>query len=172
MDHSDHSTAVPEQTDDSPLDAVLLQVWHIVSERTAGSVVRLRCGSRFDPERAIYPQELGDVRASCVDLCRRCDSLSGGALTALTKPPQHPMTVIAAGLAAHARGEEVDEDAMEEACTLAAAAELVRAGLDIDTVQRMFENRDHTFKVAYDRDTDELTVDVVWTDGEGSSRAE
>ena len=79
-------------------------------------------------------------------------------------PGYEPMAVIAAGLAAQARGEEVDQDAMEDAATLVCAASLVRAGMSMDTALRLFAERDYTFKFTYDGKTDELGVEVVWDD--------
>jgi hypothetical protein len=76
------------------------------------------------------------------------------------------LAVIVDGLAAHARGEEVDQNGMEEAATLIAAAELVKAGMPADVVERKFRDEDYTFKFSYDSGTDDLRIDVVWSDDE------
>jgi hypothetical protein len=78
----------------------------------------------------------------------------------------NPMAVIAMGLAAHARGEPVNQAKMEDAATLVTAAQLVRSGLAFDVVERMFHDRPHVFRFTYDGDTDELGVSVDWTDEE------
>lgn len=74
-----------------------------------------------------------------------------------------PMAYIATQLAAHARGEPYDEDGMQEAATLVAAAQLVANGMSMDSVEALFRDRGHTFRIAYERDGD-LTIDIVWDD--------
>ena len=83
-----------------------------------------------------------------------------------------PMGFIAAQLAAHAQGQQVDEDAMQEAITLVAAAQFVRAGMSMDAVERLFTERDHHFRVAFEPDDDGeecLTVEVIWDDDEATT---
>lgn len=77
-----------------------------------------------------------------------------------------PMAYIATQLAAYARGETYDQGGMEEAATLVCAAQLVKAGLSMNTVETLFRDRDYSFKFGYERATDELTVDVIWDDAE------
>lgn len=81
-------------------------------------------------------------------------------------PCYEPMAVIAAGLAAHARGEEVDQDAMEDAALLVCTANLVARGIPAETVERWFRDRDYEFRFTYDGADDELGVSVEFLDGE------
>lgn len=80
--------------------------------------------------------------------------------------PSALMAVIVRGLTAQARGEQVDEEGMQEAASLLAAAQLVHAGMSMAAVERQFRDRDHSFKFTYDGATDDLEVSVIWDDDE------
>lgn len=81
----------------------------------------------------------------------------------------HPMTVIAVGLTAAALGEPVDQDAMQDAGAVVAAANLLRGGMSMDAIEKVFE-RPHVFKFTYDRATDEIGIDIEWDDEEDGVR--
>lgn len=84
-------------------------------------------------------------------------------------PAARHWQVIMSALASTIDGSEVKrpaQDEIEEAATILAAAKLVRCGLDIDTVERLFCDRDHTIKLTYDGATDEVGIVLDWEGGE------
>lgn len=86
----------------------------------------------------------------------------------LVEAQEHPWTVIADALLYEAEGlplpEEVS-DAAYMAGTMLAAGTLVKAGCDIDAVERQFVERDYSLRFTYHRDSDEFGVVVEWEDG-------
>ena len=76
-----------------------------------------------------------------------------------------PSAFIMSQLLASARDEPVDQDALEDAATLVAAANLHRAGLSYEALERLFNERDHTFRLAIE--DGDLVVEVKWDDEEG-----
>lgn len=78
-------------------------------------------------------------------------------------PGYNPTTVVVAGLAAYARGEPVDRDAMLEAAAMIVIANLVDAGISVDDIKRMFD-RDYQFRYKYDGATEDLEVSIEFID--------
>lgn len=75
-----------------------------------------------------------------------------------------PIAVIAAGLVAHARGEEVDEDAMTDAAGMIVAVNLLASGISADEIEQMFRDRDYQFRYKYDGTEDSIEVSVEFLD--------
>lgn len=76
-----------------------------------------------------------------------------------------PLAFVTIQLAAHARGEAIDGDAMQHAATLVAAVQLVHHGFPMNDVERLFRDRDHSIRIAFEVDEDGdpcVVVDVDW----------
>lgn len=72
-------------------------------------------------------------------------------------PDYNPTAVVVAGLASYARGDKVDQEAMTD------AANLVDAGIPVETIMGMFE-REHQFRYKYS-EADGLEVSIEFVDG-------
>lgn len=85
----------------------------------------------------------------------------------------HALAPVYTALAAKSRGDvvtEAMEEAAHEAAAVVCAAQLVRAGGDVEDVVRMFQTRPYEIDISYTGGTDgELNVAVVWLDTEDES---
>lgn len=80
-----------------------------------------------------------------------------------------PWAPILRALTHEAKGETVPEDLGERAWSAAgllAAASLVNAGMEIDTVERLFVERAWGARFTYDKADDSIGVSIEWEDGE------
>jgi hypothetical protein len=84
---------------------------------------------------------------------------------------EEPTAVILHALAAKARGEQYDEDAVEEAAFTIAVANLIAGGMSEEQVHRQMVEREYDVRIRFNRD-EGLSIDLVWDDEAGSATPE
>jgi hypothetical protein len=72
-----------------------------------------------------------------------------------------PTTVILQALAAKARGEQYDEDAVEEAAFLIATANLIAGGMSEERAYHHMVERDYDVRIRFSQ-TEGLEIELVW----------
>lgn len=87
--------------------------------------------------------------------------------TAESLDPTKPWDAVMLALTYSLRGVELPDDLEEaawEAAGILAAASLVRAGADLEDVERQFVDRPWLARFTYDKATDEIGVSIEWED--------
>lgn len=87
--------------------------------------------------------------------------------SAASLDPAKPWDAVLLALTYSLRGDALPEDVEQaawQAGGLLAAASLVGAGADLESVERMFVDRPWIARFTWESDTDEIGVEITWTD--------